>query len=300
MNMMHSTKATELVKYQNGNTFVTILSDGTKIREYEDIPVIEFPESIDLKITNYCNLGCLYCHEKSTTKGLHSDVNVILYTLKDLPAGVELAIGGGNPLSHPDLLYLLINLKERGFICNITVNQAHINNPFLIFLLKSRLINGLGISITNNNFKHIKSFLEITDNIVYHLIAGVNNIEIIDELIKLGKCKILILGYKIYGFGKTFYSNTVKETLDRWEKLLPKYLTKYTVSFDNLAIEQLNVRKLFTKEGWDEFYMGDDFTFTMYIDGVDQVYAPTSRNPTKISFNEISLLNYFKQYRQCL
>ena len=44
-----------LYQYKNGNYFVTIYPDGTKIRKTMDddfIPI--FPESIDLKITNYC------------------------------------------------------------------------------------------------------------------------------------------------------------------------------------------------------------------------------------------------------
>jgi hypothetical protein len=79
---------------------------------------------------------------------------------------------------------------------------------------------------------------------------------------------------------------------------LPKYFGKSIISFDNLAIEQLNVRRLFTNKGWDKFYMGDDFTFTMYIDAVKQHYAPTSRNSYRKSFSEYSLLEYFKNYRE--
>ena len=48
------------------------------------------------------------------------------------------------------------------------------------------------------------------------------------------------------------------------------------VSFDNLAIEQLNVRRLISDEQWDEFYMGDDGTMTFYIDMVEGVFAKNS------------------------
>lgn len=57
-----------LNQYINGNTLVTIYNDGTKIREYNKDPQPEFPESIDLKITDYCDMGCPYCHESSTKK----------------------------------------------------------------------------------------------------------------------------------------------------------------------------------------------------------------------------------------
>ena len=39
--------------YKNGNYFVKLLCDGTKIKETSDDSfVAEFPDSIDLKITN--------------------------------------------------------------------------------------------------------------------------------------------------------------------------------------------------------------------------------------------------------
>jgi hypothetical protein len=57
--------------YKNGNTFVEIYADGTKIRTTadEENPQPELPESIDLKITDYCDAGCAWCHENSTIHG---------------------------------------------------------------------------------------------------------------------------------------------------------------------------------------------------------------------------------------
>lgn len=287
-----------LVKYINGNTTVTILEDGTKIREYECTPVTEHPESIDVKITNYCNMGCSYCHESSTVKGVHGDLDALLKQLEVLPAGVELAIGGGNPLSHPNLREFLVELKQRGFIANLTVNQGHlkVHQEQLIDLLSNGLIMGLGISIINNNYTYIKPLLALSDNIVYHLIVGLNEPVVLERLAEIGYCKVLLLGYKQYGFGKNFYNPTIQPNIDNWKKTLPKLIGKYTISFDNLGIEQLNVRRLFTVEGWEKFYMGDDFKFTMYIDAVKQEYAQTSRSKERHSFSQFESINhYFKQ-----
>lgn len=285
-----------LQEYFNGNTKVSIYEDGTKVREHDGNPKIIHPESIDVKITDYCDLGCLYCHESSTKLGRHADLNKLLDVISELPAGVELAIGGGNPLSHPDLVSFLYKLKERGLIANLTVNQGHLKNyqDLLIFLLKEDLIKGLGISITSNNFKHIKPLSDISSNIVYHLIAGINDITIIDKLMELGDCKVLILGYKKFGFGINYHNEEIDSKIINWKKNLHTYIGKAVLSFDNLAIEQLNVKRLFTHEGWKKFYMGDDFCFTMYIDAVKQEYAPTSRSIERESFKEKILLEYFK------
>ena len=89
-----------IASYKNGNTQVTILSDGTKIREFEETPEIEFMESIDVKITNYCDLNCPFCHEQSSVNGKHADIDKLIQLLDDanLPRGIELSIGGGKRL----------------------------------------------------------------------------------------------------------------------------------------------------------------------------------------------------------
>lgn len=289
-----------IAKYQNGNTTVTLMSDGTKIREYEGSPQIYHPESIDVKITDYCDLGCAYCHESSTKKGKHADLSKLLGTLKGLPKGVELAIGGGNPLSHPLIISFLSELKERGLIANLTVNQGHLQPYFhlITYLIKEDLVKGIGISITSNNFKYISLLKSLTPNIVYHVIAGVNDISILDKLIEIGDCKVLVLGYKNFGFGVKFFSKDVELSIKKWLKYLPGYIGKSVLSFDNLAIEQLNVKRLFTHDGWAKFYMGDDFTFTQYIDAVKQEYAPTSRSNDRKSFDDYSLIEYFNQFKE--
>jgi len=210
----------QIAKYQNGNTTVTIKNDGTKIREYENTPEILHPESIDVKITNYCDIGCAYCHESSTTKGIHGDLKKLLQVINDLPAGVELAIGGGNPLSHPNLVEFLQVLKGKGIIANLTVNQGHLKTfqDMITYLIKDELVKGVGISITSNNFNYIKPLLEITDNIVYHIIAGVNKVEVVERLIELGNCKVLVLGYKLFGFGVNFHSKEVDALPPKFSK----------------------------------------------------------------------------------
>lgn len=247
---------------------------------------------------NYFVSNCLVhnCHEESTTKGKHADLDKLLEVIKDLPRGVEIAIGGGNPLSHPNLIPFLQKLKERGLIANITVNQFHIKPYFkdLEYIISNKLVYGVGISVSDGKLDNVELITNLTDNVVFHLIAGVNKIEIIDKLLQFKNCKVLILGYKIFGFGVKYFSPEVAAEIKRWAKLLPKYVTKCIISFDNLAIEQLNVKDMLTKEAWEEFYMGDDFVFSMYIDAVNQEFAKTSRTAERTSFNDAGLIQFFQ------
>jgi MoaA/NifB/PqqE/SkfB family radical SAM enzyme len=286
-----------MVKYKNGDCFVKIYGDGTKIRKYDGEPSPIFPESIDIKITDYCDMGCAYCHESSTTKGKHGDMQVLLEKLDGFPAGIELAIGGGNPMSHPDLFFFLSEAKPRGFICNLTVNQGHLKKSLdtLSFFIENDLIKGLGVSLTNNNLKYVKMLNDKTQNLVFHVIAGVNEVEEVDRLIKeMDAPKILVLGYKDYGFGVAYRRPEVDEGIERWKNNIKRFIGKCGLSFDNLAIEQLDIRRFFTDRAWDVFYMGDDFSFTMYIDAVKQEYGRTSRDGERMPFSNLSIQDYFQ------
>lgn len=284
-----------LDKYQNGNYFVSVYSDGTKIREWDENPTPIFPETIDIKITDYCDAGCAYCFESSTKKGIHGNSEYIINLLSGLPAGIEIAIGGGNPLSHPDLNKILQKASEFGLIVNITVNNIHIKEykDTIQELRKNNLIYGVGISY---NKKYEKDIPLIQDsNTVIHLIAGVHNIS---DVMKFPKnTKILVLGYKKYGFGnKYFETQEVEKCLSSWKYWIGTIMRKFHTSFDNLAIEQLNVRNWLSKETWDEFYMGDDGLFSMYIDGVTQTYSKQSTK-SRVPIGKMSIREMFQNVR---
>ena len=123
-----------LGEYDNGNYHVTIYEDGTKVRETFDENATEFiaeyPECMDVKITNRCGKGCSWCHENSTPDGEHGEILTAKFwdTLKPY---TEIAIGGGNTLEHPDLVTFLIKLKNLKLIPNMTVNQTHFMQNWL-------------------------------------------------------------------------------------------------------------------------------------------------------------------------
>ncbi len=159
--------------YQNGNYSVKLYSDGTKIKTTKDDKFIaSFPDSMDLKITDYCDMNCPMCHEKSSVNGKHGNLSEdFLSTLKK---GTELAIGGGNPLSHPDLITFLTKMKEQGVICNLTVNETHLkkDRELIDELISQNLIYGLGVSIKSYN-EYAVSFAKSYKNTILHVINGI-------------------------------------------------------------------------------------------------------------------------------
>ena len=289
----------QLYKYQNGNVAVTLFDDGTKIQEWEGDAKPEYPNSMDVKITNYCDLGCQYCHEMSTKQGKHADTDFLLKLFKDLPKGTELALGGGNPLDHPELVTFLEMLYAMRLVPNMTINVRHVKKHLKLInqLIKFKLIYGLGISIDDDSDLSVIDGIENSANIVYHIIAGVSGISILDKIQSTPVKKALILGYKEVGRGINFYDKKVEDCRKWWFDNLYKYLGKVHLSFDNLAIKQLNVKRFFKQDQWDEIYMGGDGQFTMYISGCDQTYAISSTSSDRFPI-ERSMVDIFSHVRE--
>lgn len=275
----------KFVKVKNGNyTMYIDLETGTKIRKNDlDCFIPEKPESMDIKITNKCDRGCAFCHENSTPDGLHGDIMNLKFIETLLPY-TELAIGGGNPLTHPDLIPFLEKCKALKLIPNMTINQYHFMKPeyaeLIDKLVSERLIYGLGVSLTNASEEFINKIKKYP-NAVIHMINGVHSLDDFERLANRG-LKILILGYKQFRRGVTYFSPEVQANMQILDLRLKMLFTCFeVVSFDNLALEQLNVKKYLTKDQWNEFYMGNDGAFTMFIDTVNKTYSRSSTTPVE-------------------
>lgn len=272
-----------LGRYRNGNFVTTILSDGTKIRETKDDEFISaFAENMDIKICNYCDMGCKFCHEGSSINGKHGDILNEKF-IDTLHPYQEVAIGGGDATSHPDLIPFLKKLKEQKVIANMTVNQIHFEKKQELIkqLVDEKLIYGLGVSLVNPT-KHFIELIKQYPNAVIHVINGVLKPSDIKAL-ENNNLKILILGYKHLRRGNDYFETEQNdiEVKQQWlyenlEDIIQKFKV---VSFDNLAIEQLDVKRLLTQEEWNEFYMGDDGKVTYYVDMVERKFAQSSTAP---------------------
>ena len=92
--------------------------------------------------------------------------------------------------------------------------------------------------------------------------------------------KLLILGYKHLRRGDDYF-NKEKDLIEKNQKWLEDNILELfshfkVVSFDNLALEQLNMQNKLDKNIWEDCYMGDDGTTTFYIDCVNKQFAQSS------------------------
>ena len=288
----------------NGNYTIHMYSDGTKIRFCkEDTYIPTKPESMDLKITNKCDRNCMWCHEASSSSGEHGDIMNLPF-IKTLNPYTEIAIGGGNPLEHPDLEQFLVMCKERNLICNMTVNQYHFERYFdrVRKLIDNNLIWGLGISLMNPTPEFIELVKKIP-NAVIHVISGIVTRPQLKKMYS-HDLKLLILGYKKFRKGNTYYRGSfdratlIDTRINKITSMLPEIVQNFkVVSFDNLAIKQLNVRSLMSEEDWNHFYMGDDGNFTMYVDAVKREYAVSSTSNNRYPFTDECIEAMFSRVR---
>ena len=289
-----------LAHYTNGNYDVILLEDGTKIRHNNlDNLTPSFAESIDCTITTKCDGGCEYCYLECNNNGVHADLNQPFFDT--LHRGQELALNG-NDLTHPELIGFLTKMKEKGVICNLTVNQKHfLRHPELLkALVDTDLIHGIGISLTNSSNPRLYKELERFPDAVIHTIDGLLTKEDIKNMFDKD-IKMLILGYKIIGRGVEYFNqhefdidNNVKYLRDNIEEISKHFAV---VSFDNLSLQHLDIKSYLTEREWDALYMGDEGQYTFFIDAVNKKFAVSSLTEEKYDLTD-SVDDMFRKVRE--
>ena len=297
------------MRYKNGNADVWLdLRDGTRVIEYPDNEplTLQTPLNIDIRVSTQCPYGydaitkqstCVFCHESALVNGQECHYGILQQVLIDanLPMGTEIALGVNQVTD--DLIQFVKNLWKLGLVVNITMNERYIIE-FGDTGLKRLLpyVFGLGIS-----YRSLQGCLSLPDWIadyphtVIHVINGIDDFDDVKEL-GVKYRKLLVLGEKDFGF------NRGKVNLDtpqhkQWKSNIMQ-LTKIfdIVSFDNLGLQQLEIRGKITDEEYKSFYQGEH---SMYINAVEQYFAPSSRTRNNIKhFGETDLHSYFQYCEQ--
>lgn len=256
--------------YKNGNVFIGVKEDGSKIYYTPDgeEPNPIYPETVNLKITNKCDIECGYCCEGSTCSGKHGYLGHLF--LDYLPPYTLVNIIGGAPMSHPDLYDFLVRMKKQSVICTLTVHwmsfALHAND--LLSWSEQGLIHKLYVSVNQVVYCDVFNAFERFPNICISTIAGVADVGVFRQLANRN-LDLLIRGYKCSGKGKAYKEKAESNFQENmsWLKSNINELVKWnkSVSVDSRAAAQLEL----TSGGW----VPAEDLWPIYIDLSMEKYA---------------------------
>lgn len=90
------------------------------------------PELVDISISNHCSKGCSFCYRNSTKNNSFMTIDEYSFVLDSLQHPkwgnvFQVAIGGGEPLEHPNFIDIINATYARSIVPNFTTNGDLIN-----------------------------------------------------------------------------------------------------------------------------------------------------------------------------
>jgi len=91
-----------------------------------------WPELADISISNHCTKGCSFCYKNSTANNIFMTAEEYRFVLNSLTSKqwgsvFQVALGGGEPLEHPEFESILKITRKAGVIPNFTTNGLYLD-----------------------------------------------------------------------------------------------------------------------------------------------------------------------------
>jgi radical SAM protein with 4Fe4S-binding SPASM domain len=205
------------------------------------------PCEVHFSITNKCPLKCPHCYVDGGTaidnELSTQEIKSAIDSFADM--GVfQIAFGGGEPFSHPDMMDLAAYTRDKGIVPNITTNGFYINeknaNECSIFGQINVSLDGVsggalklrGEESFNSAINAIELLKKNKVNVGLNVVISADNFTHIGEICKFAATnrikEILLLRYKPLGRGVGDYEN-LKLKADHLKVLVPmtQRLTKH-------------------------------------------------------------------------
>lgn len=211
------------------------------------------PELADISISNHCSKGCSYCYRRSTRNNEFMSLDqycLVLDSINHPQYGnvFQVAIGGGEPLEHPEFLEIIDATIQRKIVPNFTTNGI-----FLIDEICSALRGKVGaVALSVNKIKELQREkvqmlckYKIRTNI--HYVLSAQNISEAIDIVSGKYTKdleginaIIFLTYKPAGRATKEYVLEPSEELHHFIQLVCAYTRKdLKIGFDACFIPNL-------------------------------------------------------------
>jgi radical SAM protein with 4Fe4S-binding SPASM domain len=210
------------------------------------------PELVDISISNHCTKGCSFCYRNSIPNNHFMSVDDYEFVLKSMSDErwgnvFQVALGGGEPLEHPDFIEILKNTRKYNVVPNFTTNAMHITkeiatqikplvgavaisfpNILTIPISKAHIFIEEGIK-TNIHFlldrKSVKQGIEILEGKYNDLLKGFNS--------------IIFLTFKPMGRGREDLCLELNDDLKNFCRLIDKHNCNLNIGFDSCFMPML-------------------------------------------------------------
>lgn len=252
------------------------------------------PELADISISNRCSKGCNFCYKNSTSDGKVMTIDEycqVLDSIRSPKYGTvfQVAIGGGEPLEHPDFLKIVEETDKRGIILNFTTNGRLLTQK--MFAAIKGKVGAIAISTTSMaEWKAIKHTLKGSDGIKIniHYILSKTSIQEATQMVNgeynellRGINAVVFLTYKPAGRGSKGSVLKEKKDIDAFIKTIrfPKISCK--IGFDACFVPMLLQSHAIKTEMVDTCEGG---FFSVYIDEYMQV-SPCSFSGGKDAYS---------------
>lgn len=137
---------------------------------------LSVPESIHIYVSNICDQychGCYYRYSSENPKHFMemSLLNKIVRDAKKAKV-FQIALGGGEPLLHPEILNIVKKVSSAGIICTMTTNGNKLSLE-MAFALKEAGLSKMQVSLNGDN----ESVNMITRPNFHHAVQAIINAE---------------------------------------------------------------------------------------------------------------------------
>lgn len=290
-------------------------------KNFSENPIMApWPELADISISNYCLNNCEYCYRKSNPKGkciTLKDYSFLLGQLScpEFGAVFQVALGGGEPLLHPEFIEILKITKEVfGIIPNYTTNGKFFDEATIEATKKwcgaiAISYDPYRVDISLEEIKKIGLLLKdkgIKANIHYVLSKKTleDAIKVLNdhyEEFLYAYNAIIFLTYKPMGQANRADCLNRSDLLNSFLRLIDKYESKLKIGFDACMVPIVMKYTSIDHDFLDSCECG---FFSVYIDENLNVKPCSFCDEDKYSFNLRKIkfkdiwLNKFSEYRK--
>lgn len=272
---------------------------GTKVRMSFDDPArcltptrASTPELVDIKVTNMCpyasNKTCgTWCYQGSTIDGIHASFERIVAISQALTSMrvFEVAIGGGEPTSHPMFIDMLRVFRSQGIIPNFTTRSLSWMKDKKRCCEIASLAGAFAVSVDSaSDIMHVRQALNSADidmnkASVQHVV-GTQPIDTLRDIIETCvECRdhvpsLTLLGFKTTGRGQTGPAHDPHAWIDIVQGIVST--GKYVMLGIDTALAVQHNDELNAMHVPDLMITRNEGAFSMYIDAVSQRCGPSS------------------------